>query len=174
MPISRGNLHITQIGSGFGRRQQSDFIAQAVQIAKALKASVDARIPRVMVTIARRIFLGYTMLAAHAFARSRSGNTKWSTLARMPNRRVDDKPCGHGKQFVRSSMSSAEISIGSAQNDPQGERVVVALDLPCRRCSIDAGARTIASLSPLIYSFGRADSSCRSTEVRPLQRSMTS
>jgi isoquinoline 1-oxidoreductase subunit beta len=37
MPVSTGNLHVPQIGGGFGRRQESDFVAQAVEIAKALK-----------------------------------------------------------------------------------------------------------------------------------------
>jgi isoquinoline 1-oxidoreductase beta subunit len=39
MPVDKGDLHVTQIGGGFGRRQQSDFIAQAVQIAKAMKGT---------------------------------------------------------------------------------------------------------------------------------------
>jgi isoquinoline 1-oxidoreductase subunit beta len=39
MPVDNGDLHVTQIGGGFGRRQQSDFIAQAVQIAKAMKGT---------------------------------------------------------------------------------------------------------------------------------------
>jgi isoquinoline 1-oxidoreductase subunit beta len=37
MPISKGNLHPTQMGGGFGRRQQSDFVEQAVYIAKTMK-----------------------------------------------------------------------------------------------------------------------------------------
>jgi isoquinoline 1-oxidoreductase subunit beta len=37
MPINKGNLHVTQIGGGFGRRQECDYLSQAVQIAKAMK-----------------------------------------------------------------------------------------------------------------------------------------
>jgi isoquinoline 1-oxidoreductase beta subunit len=39
LPVSKGNLHITQIGGGFGRRQESDFVAQAVAIATAMKGT---------------------------------------------------------------------------------------------------------------------------------------
>ena len=39
LPVSEGNLHVTQIGGGFGRRLESDFVAQAVQIAKAMKGT---------------------------------------------------------------------------------------------------------------------------------------
>jgi isoquinoline 1-oxidoreductase beta subunit len=39
MPINRGELHVTQIGGSFGRRQERDFIVQAVQIAKAVKGT---------------------------------------------------------------------------------------------------------------------------------------
>ena len=37
LPVGKGDLHITQIGGGFGRRSESDFVAQAVQIARAMK-----------------------------------------------------------------------------------------------------------------------------------------
>lgn len=39
LPVEKGNLHVTQIGGGFGRRLQSDFVAQAVQIAKTMKGT---------------------------------------------------------------------------------------------------------------------------------------
>jgi len=39
LPVAKGNLHVTQIGGGFGRRLKSDFVAQAVQIAKAIKGT---------------------------------------------------------------------------------------------------------------------------------------
>ena len=39
LPVNQGNLHITQIGGGFGRRLESDFVAQAVQLAKAMKGT---------------------------------------------------------------------------------------------------------------------------------------
>jgi len=39
LPVSKGDLHVTQIGGGFGRRLNSDFVAQAVQIAKAMKGT---------------------------------------------------------------------------------------------------------------------------------------
>ena len=39
LPVSKGDLYITQIGGGFGRRFESDFIAQAVQIAKTMKGT---------------------------------------------------------------------------------------------------------------------------------------
>ena len=39
LPVSEGNLHVTQIGGGFGRRLKSDYVAQAVQIAKAMKGT---------------------------------------------------------------------------------------------------------------------------------------
>ena len=37
MPIGKGKLHATQIGGGFGRRQETDFVKQAVYIAKTMK-----------------------------------------------------------------------------------------------------------------------------------------
>ena len=39
LPVGKGELHVTQIGGGFGRRLYSDFVAQAVQIAKAMKGT---------------------------------------------------------------------------------------------------------------------------------------
>jgi isoquinoline 1-oxidoreductase subunit beta len=39
IPVEKGDLHVTQIGGGFGRRLKSDFVAQAVQIAKAMKGT---------------------------------------------------------------------------------------------------------------------------------------
>ena len=39
LSVKRGVLHVTQIGGGFGRRLKSDFVAQAVQIAKAMKGT---------------------------------------------------------------------------------------------------------------------------------------
>ena len=39
LSVKRGDLHVTQIGGGFGRRLESDFVAQAVQIAKAMKGT---------------------------------------------------------------------------------------------------------------------------------------
>ena len=39
LPVSKGDLHVTQIGGGFGRRLASDFVTQAVQIAKATKGT---------------------------------------------------------------------------------------------------------------------------------------
>jgi isoquinoline 1-oxidoreductase beta subunit len=39
MPVSKGNLHVTHMGGGFGRRQNSDFVRQAVKIAKAMKGT---------------------------------------------------------------------------------------------------------------------------------------
>lgn len=39
LPVSKGTLHVTQIGGGFGRRLESDFVAQAVQIAKEMKGT---------------------------------------------------------------------------------------------------------------------------------------
>ena len=39
LPVSEGNLHVTQIGGGFGRRLELDYVAQAVQIAKAMKGT---------------------------------------------------------------------------------------------------------------------------------------
>jgi len=39
LPVAKGNLHVTQIGGAFGRRLKSDFVAQAVQIAKATKGT---------------------------------------------------------------------------------------------------------------------------------------
>jgi isoquinoline 1-oxidoreductase beta subunit len=39
IPVNKGDLHVTQIGGGFGRRLKSDFVAQAVQIAKAMKGT---------------------------------------------------------------------------------------------------------------------------------------
>ena len=39
LPVSSGDLHVTQVGGGFGRRLQSDFVAQAVEIAKAMKGT---------------------------------------------------------------------------------------------------------------------------------------
>jgi isoquinoline 1-oxidoreductase beta subunit len=39
LPVSKGDLHVTQIGGGFGRRLKSDFVAQAVQIAKTMKGT---------------------------------------------------------------------------------------------------------------------------------------
>jgi isoquinoline 1-oxidoreductase beta subunit len=39
LPVSSGDLHVTQVGGGFGRRLESDFVAQAVQIAKAMKGT---------------------------------------------------------------------------------------------------------------------------------------
>ena len=38
-PISRGELHVTLLGGGFGRRLYSDFVSQAVQIAKTMKGT---------------------------------------------------------------------------------------------------------------------------------------
>lgn len=37
LPLERGKLHLLPAGGGFGRRINSDFVAQAVQIAKAAK-----------------------------------------------------------------------------------------------------------------------------------------
>ena len=61
LPVSEGNLHVTQIGGGFGRRRELDYVAQAVQIAKAMKGtpikliwSRDA--PRDTASTGRRIF----------------------------------------------------------------------------------------------------------------------
>ena len=39
LPVKKGELHPTQIGGGFGRRLETDFVAQAVQIAKAMKGT---------------------------------------------------------------------------------------------------------------------------------------
>jgi len=39
LPVSKGSLHITQLGGGFGRRQEADFVAQAVTIANAMKGT---------------------------------------------------------------------------------------------------------------------------------------
>jgi isoquinoline 1-oxidoreductase subunit beta len=39
LPVTKGELHVTQIGGGFGRRTQCDFVNQAVQIAKAMQGS---------------------------------------------------------------------------------------------------------------------------------------
>jgi isoquinoline 1-oxidoreductase beta subunit len=39
LSVRRGDLHVTQIGGGFGRRLESDFVTQAVQIAKAMKGT---------------------------------------------------------------------------------------------------------------------------------------
>ncbi|HVT45786.1 MAG TPA: molybdopterin cofactor-binding domain-containing protein [Thermoanaerobaculia bacterium] len=39
MAAGRGILHVTQIGGGFGRRQETDFVAQAVQIARAMRGT---------------------------------------------------------------------------------------------------------------------------------------
>jgi isoquinoline 1-oxidoreductase beta subunit len=39
LSINNGDLHITQIGGGFGRRLEADFVAQAVQIAKAMQGT---------------------------------------------------------------------------------------------------------------------------------------
>ena len=39
LPISSGELHITYLGGGFGRRLNSDFVSQAVQIAKTVKGT---------------------------------------------------------------------------------------------------------------------------------------
>ena len=39
MPQDRGRLHLIQMGGGFGRRQESDFISQAVHVAKAMKGT---------------------------------------------------------------------------------------------------------------------------------------
>jgi isoquinoline 1-oxidoreductase subunit beta len=39
LPVKKGDLHVTQIGGGFGRRLESDYVAQAVQIAKAMKGT---------------------------------------------------------------------------------------------------------------------------------------
>ncbi|MGH6925372.1 MAG: molybdopterin cofactor-binding domain-containing protein [Propylenella sp.] len=39
MDVSRGELHPTLMGGGFGRRQNSDFVRQAVLIAKAMKGT---------------------------------------------------------------------------------------------------------------------------------------
>jgi isoquinoline 1-oxidoreductase beta subunit len=39
LPVSNGTLHIMQIGCGLGRRQESDFVVQAVQIARAMKGT---------------------------------------------------------------------------------------------------------------------------------------
>jgi isoquinoline 1-oxidoreductase subunit beta len=36
VPEDKGKLHVTQLGGGFGRRQKSDFVVQAVNIAKAI------------------------------------------------------------------------------------------------------------------------------------------
>jgi isoquinoline 1-oxidoreductase subunit beta len=38
-PISRGELHVTFGGGGFGRRLYSDYVSQAVQIAKAMQGT---------------------------------------------------------------------------------------------------------------------------------------
>ena len=38
IPIKRGDINLMQIGGGFGRRQKSDFVKQAVHIAKAIKS----------------------------------------------------------------------------------------------------------------------------------------
>jgi isoquinoline 1-oxidoreductase subunit beta len=38
-PISRGELHVTHLGGGFGRRLHSDFVSQAVQIATQMKGT---------------------------------------------------------------------------------------------------------------------------------------
>ena len=39
LPVRNGTLHIAQIGCGFGRRQESDFVVQAVQIARTMKGT---------------------------------------------------------------------------------------------------------------------------------------
>ncbi len=39
LPVRKGNLHVKQIGGGFGRRLKSDYVAQAVQIAIAMKGT---------------------------------------------------------------------------------------------------------------------------------------
>jgi isoquinoline 1-oxidoreductase beta subunit len=39
IPVEKGDLHVTQIGGGFGRRLKSDFVAQAVQIAKEMRGT---------------------------------------------------------------------------------------------------------------------------------------
>ena len=39
MPVSSGTLHVMQMGGGFGRRQESDYVTQAVQVANAMKGT---------------------------------------------------------------------------------------------------------------------------------------
>ncbi len=39
MDVSAGELHVTLLGGGLGRRQMSDFVSQAVEIAKAMKGT---------------------------------------------------------------------------------------------------------------------------------------
>jgi isoquinoline 1-oxidoreductase beta subunit len=39
LPINKGELHVTLLGGGFGRRLEQDFVSQAVQIAKAMRGT---------------------------------------------------------------------------------------------------------------------------------------
>ena len=39
MPVRKGTFHVTQMGGGFGRRQECDYISQAIQIAQAMKGT---------------------------------------------------------------------------------------------------------------------------------------
>jgi isoquinoline 1-oxidoreductase beta subunit len=121
IPVRKGELHVTLLGGGFGRRIECDFVSQAVQIAKSMKG-----VP-VKLLWTREETMRHSFYRQAALSRFRGGVGKDGVVSAWAHRLV----CQSRKQEIAGPFGADNI-LYSIPN--------ITVDFSIRNSPVPAGA----------------------------------
>lgn len=98
LPASQGEIHVTLLGGGFGRRQNGDFVSQAVQIAKQMKGTP------VKLTWSREETMRHSFYRPASLSRLRGGWNAGGDLIAWTHRIVCQSPNPAYSSFGADSL----------------------------------------------------------------------